>query len=169
MNVWLVNLFDRMSTGEGHVGRVVSIAQSLVGAGAEVTWWSSDWDHGSKQRRPLSDFECHPWLGVAVPSPAYASNVGPQRLISHAVFARRLKRMALKAVREGRLEAPDVIVVNLPPPSVAAAVADLKREFGCQVVVDVRDAWPEKLAQDCKESFSARCTRSAASVGMNPA
>ena len=55
--------------------------------------------------------------------------------------------MPVKRWNRGRLHAPDVIVASLPPMEGPMAALRLKQRFGCRVVTDMMDAWPDTLLQ----------------------
>ncbi|MDQ8195584.1 glycosyltransferase [Coraliomargarita sp. SDUM461004] len=147
MKVWLVNIFDAMAGHGGQCGRMVSIAHAFADADCAVTWWTSDWDHGRKCRREASEFSGHPWQTQVLPSLSYQKNISLRRFYSHARFARDWKRKVRAELASGSLAVPDLVVVNLPPPSLAAAVAEMKAELGFTLICDVRDAWPENFSQ----------------------
>jgi glycosyltransferase involved in cell wall biosynthesis len=147
MNTWLINLFDPMSRDAAREARMVGLATAFCDAGHSVTWWTSDWDHANKVRRQPGQFLGHPWAVEVLPTLAYHRNTSLRRFRSHARFARDWRNLAREGIRSGRLKTPDMVFVNLPPPSVGAAVADLKTEFGFFMVVDVQDAWPENFSQ----------------------
>ena len=72
----------------------------------------------------------------------YAKNVSVRRLMSHWLYAREWKKMALACVKEGDAK-PDLILCSAPPLSTGWVMRDLCKHFGCPGVVDVMDLWPE--------------------------
>lgn len=147
MRVWLVNIFEDMPSVSYAGWRMGSLVQALVDVGHQVTWWTSDWSHSSKSKRHEPSADEYPWEVISVSSAPYLKNVSLQRFNSHKQYARDWKAFAISAIRSGELEKPDVVVVNCPPPVVAAAVAELKREVSFCMVCDIRDAWPEAFSQ----------------------
>jgi len=148
MTVWLNNPFDPLPGEGGRPLRYWLLARALVAAGHRVVWWSSDFHHLRKLRRrgervcQAEGFEVR-----LVQTPAYASNIGWRRWRSHARYAAAWERLARQAVADGALETPAVIVVSLPPLGVFDAAARLREAWGCRIVVDVQDVWPETFYQ----------------------
>ena len=139
MRVWIVNPFDNLP-GEGYrPGRYELMARAFVAAGAEVTWWTSDFSHTRKERREVAS----PVGGirlVPVPTLPYARNVSWRRLKSHAALARSW----YAAARPAAVAAPpDVIIASVPPLKLADAARRLARETHAAFVADVQDLWPE--------------------------
>jgi glycosyltransferase involved in cell wall biosynthesis len=147
MQVWLVNLFDPMPSADGYVSRTESLALALVDVGATVTWFTSDWEHRSKTRRRPDSFQGHPFRVLPVPTLEYHRNVSLRRFRSHARIGKDWLRMVRHKLESGDLLAPDLVLVNLPPPSMGAAVAALKQVCNFTMVCDVQDAWPENFSQ----------------------
>lgn len=147
LNVWLVNPFDQLPSKNGYQGRLTELMSTFHQSGHQVTWWTSDWDHRQKERRK---WEGNAETGreiILLPSLPYNRNTSLRRFRSHARFARDWLARTRRGLREGSLDRPDIVLVNLPPPAVGAAVAELKEEFGFFMVVDVQDAWPENFSQ----------------------
>jgi len=153
MTIWLNSPFDPLPGEGGRPLRYWLLARSLVSQGHDVVWWSSDFHHVRKAKRSLPAVyraDDSPGRGFEVrlvPTQPYATNVGLSRWRSHAAYARRFERIAREAVAAGVLARPDVILVTLPPLGLFDAAARLKAAWGCRVVLDVQDAWPENFQQ----------------------
>jgi glycosyltransferase involved in cell wall biosynthesis len=96
-----------------------------------------------------------------IETPPYAKNISFARLKNHKAFANGFYRDAMAALESGKLKAPDRIVVSLPPLGVAEAAFKLRDAINlntfppshlptqpcCQVIIDIKDAWPETFNQ----------------------
>ena len=159
MRIWILNPFDQLPNETDVPLRYWSLCKAFASQGHEVTWWSSDFSHLTKSKRaPCPDTD-----GFAVrliETPPYSQNISFARLKNHKAFADGFYRDALAALQSGKLEAPDRIVVSLPPLGIAEQAFKI-RDFiqqsspihhpattaACEVVVDIMDAWPETFYQ----------------------
>ncbi|MFU8847639.1 MAG: glycosyltransferase family 4 protein [Opitutales bacterium] len=149
MNIWLFNPFDLLPW-EGKPQRYATLASCLAEQGHAVVHWSSGFSHSFKKRRVIPedfDLAALPYAIELVDCPAYTSNVSLRRLINHAQYGKGLVREGRRAVASGRHTPPDLILASMPPMEGPAAALKLKQHFGCKVVLDVMDAWPETLRQ----------------------
>lgn len=147
VNIWLFNPFDLLPW-EGKPQRYATLAGCLAERGHEVVHWSSGFSHTFKQRRKVPAEFNPAELGYSielVDCPAYTTNIGLRRVLNHRAYGKNLVADAAEAVSLGRHAAPDLIVASLPPMEAPVAALELRRQFGCRVVLDVMDAWPETL------------------------
>ena len=142
MRVWICNPFDDIP-GEGPPLRYHTLCRVMAGAGHEVTWWSAGFSHRRKARRAVPSGGDLPFALRLLPVRPYARNVGMARFLSHRDYARALWRTGRAEVAAGRTAPPECVFVSLPPLDTAGVARRLRRTFGCRVVVDVMDAWPE--------------------------
>ena len=149
MRVGLVNPFDNLPSEKARLQRYSLLADAFSADGCETVWWSSDFSHAHKRRRPpeAAIAPGRDWRLVLVPTPPYRSNVSLARFRSHRMFAARFAEMARNAVASGEIAGPDLIVASSPPLSSATAAIALARDFGCKAVIDIQDAWPETFAR----------------------
>lgn len=82
-----------------------------------------------------------------VATPPYLKNISFTRIWNHRKFGRNLYRDACEAIDSGALTKPDVILASLPPMEGPIAALRLRGRYGCRVITDVMDAWPETLLQ----------------------
>lgn len=175
MQIWIFNPFDAIP-GEDSKFRYWSLAEALVARGHAVVWWSSDFSHRTKTYRrsdigdrrseledgkteSLGKLDCASGLSPLasdlpfelrlVKTPAYAKNVSLARIRSHRAWGQQLQADAIAAVDSGTLPKPDLILASTPPLEGPTAALALKQRFGCRVVTDVMDAWPDTLLQAC--------------------
>lgn len=143
MKIWIENPFDNLPVEGYRPQRYWLMARAFAQAGHEVVYWTSGFSHSAKAPRALKcaqtaedDFELK-----LIPAPAYRKNVCLARVRNHRLYARRwLEAARARARREGP---PDVLIVSMPPLSTGDAAVRLKREFGCRLIVDIMDAWPD--------------------------
>jgi len=171
MNIWIVNPFDELPGDTDLRHRYWALAETLARPepvegtqmSHSVTWWSSNCSHRHKAFRPLGakadgqrthNIARH--LKVLRPlsfdlrlikTSPYTRNVSFARLRNHHQFAQRFLTEARALIAAHPQQAPDRIVVSLPPLGTAEAAFALRNDLGgpsnCQVVVDIMDAWPE--------------------------
>lgn len=128
MRVLIVNCF------ETYEHRVELLRQFFLGQGFETKVITSNWLHIDKKVRP----HC-PEGYEMLPVRPYYQNLSPQRMLSHAGFA--------KAAYEKMEEyAPDLLWVLIPPNSLAKTASRYKKTHpGTKLVMDFIDMWPETM------------------------
>ena len=170
--IWVVNPFDQLPNETDVPLRYWTLCKILAEQGHEVIWWSSDFSHLTKSKRP----PCPSTDGFTVrliETPPYKENISFTRLRNHRQFARGFYSEAMQALQSGELLAPKRIVVSLPPLGLAEEAFKIRdfinqktesrrQKLGthtpnspvyshstttCQVVVDIMDAWPETFYQ----------------------
>jgi len=139
MRVWIENPFDNLPGEGGRAGRYEMMARFLAAAGHEVIVWTSDFSHTMKKSRGDEK------VGIGerveyrlVPTKPYRRNVSFARIASHKAYAKTWQEMA-----ERESQKPDLLVVSAPPLATGNVAIVLSKKFGCKLVVDVQDAWPE--------------------------
>lgn len=155
MEIWIVNLFDEFPSKGGYECRIFGLIRELESRGNNVTLWTSNWSHANKVRRKFPNEEEIRAKVILIESMAYTSNIGLRRFFSHIFSAKRFIKMGLNAVSEGRTK-PHLIMVSTPPPSMLKAAAKLKQCFGCSLLIDIQDAWPENFIQIVPAKFPFR-------------
>lgn len=142
---WLVNPFDPVPGSGLRPMRYEGFADALVRAGWAVTWFTADFDHGSRRRRVPADVD-RVRVGERfrleyIHVPTYRRTLGAARVRSHRAYTRGL-RPRMRALAGER---PDVLVVSLPLADAVRAAFEHRESAGGAVVVDVQDLWPEAL------------------------
>ncbi len=121
---------------------MTSLAQALVAAGHEVSWWSSDWNHQLKRPRDIPALERHAategFRLRLLHAPGYPRNISVRRILHHEVFARRLMAALDR-------DAPDLIWSCFPTIPVALHLARWTRHKGAKLIFDVRDLSPDVI------------------------
>ncbi len=150
--VWVVNPFDQLPNETDLPLRYWTLCRVLAEQGHEVIWWSSDFSHLSKTKRPPCP-DTDGFVVRLIETPPYTKNISIARLRNHKAFGVGFYKNAITGLKNGTLKAPDRIVVSLPPLGVAEQAFKIRdyvnqslpnnRSRRCQVVVDIMDAWPE--------------------------
>jgi len=152
VKVWVVNPFDNLSIEGYRPQRYEMLAKALSDRRYEVRYWTSDFSHATKARRQLqNDFLEHEFELSLVPTPLYHDNVSRERIASHREFAAEFRRLAEKEIKAHG--APQLIVVSLPPLSLASAAFALREKYGIRVVVDLQDLWPHSFSRLLPKGF----------------
>jgi len=141
VTVWIQNPFDGLPCEGGRKQRYWLMSEAFLRAGHQVVYWTADFSHSSKDRRPPVPSDAVP-EGMEVrfvPTRPYPLNVCLARQRSHRAYAADWRRMALG----DKGERPSLVVTSMPTISAAEAALEVARHFGARVVVDVQDAWPE--------------------------
>jgi len=119
------------------------LAELLARRGAQVTWWSSNFDHVTKSFRGAADqvLEVSPNLHIhLLPGRGYRSNVSLARIRDQRQVAAAFARRA-----EGEPR-PDVIFSCLPTLEVTEEAVRFASTHRVPIVVDIRDLWPDAYA-----------------------
>ena len=153
MRVWLVSIGERPASSTTlplYAGRMDILARQLLRKGADVTWWSTTFDHRTKKHlAPLgSRYQIQQRLEVILTSaPGYRRNISPRRLIFNWLSARRFRKLCESEPR------PDVILASYPTIEMISAIADYAQHRAIPVVADIRDLWPEIWLEAVPPSF----------------
>ena len=138
MKVWIVNPFDNLPSEGYRPQRYWLMARAFAAAGHQVTYWTSDFSHATKQRRVLKRTVDDGFKVRLVPSLPYPKNICLRRLFSHWRLARTWRRLA-----ENETAKPDVVIASTPPLGLCAAALRFAKRHQALFVADIMDAWPE--------------------------
>lgn len=143
MRVWIVTVGEPLP-GDGPGTRTLRsglLADALVRKGAQVTWFTSVFDHTSKTHRTLDNQ--HKWPESIQPrwlrSPGYRRNVSVRRLLDHRIAAHRFRGCVRKEAP------PHVILCSLPTLDLSVAAVEYGQRVGVPVILDIRDWWPDEF------------------------
>lgn len=137
MKIWIVNPFDPLPGEVLKPGRYVFLARVLSRRGHKVTWWTSNFSHGTKSFRAPSRGKPNLEI-IQLPTPKYKKNVSLGRIWNHYLYGRRFK---LKALKWG--EIPDIIISSCPPLYSAKVSLKLAKRWRVKCIIDIQDLWPE--------------------------
>jgi glycosyltransferase involved in cell wall biosynthesis len=145
MRIWLITIGEPLPIDHGNerLHRAGILAEMLATAGHDVVWWTSTFNHSTKEFRASESatIEVAPNYRIRMlHGGGYRRNVSLARLRDHRRIAREF---AATAQREAP---PDVIVTSLPALELSEAAATYGRTVGVPVIVDVRDLWPDVFA-----------------------
>jgi glycosyltransferase involved in cell wall biosynthesis len=115
------------------------LATTLASLGHQTTWFTSSFNHYSRQHRGTGVISPQENLTVEVlKAPGYSHNIGARRLIHNHRFARRFLEVA-----RARKQLPDVIIADLPTTDAASAAVRFGLETDIPTIVTIRDLWPD--------------------------
>lgn len=144
MKVWLVTVGEPLPLpGEdARLWRCGLLAKTLMMRGHQVVWWTSTFDHIRKRYFGIDRNGEQIVLGGVrlrgLHGLAYDRNLSVRRLFNHAQLSVQFDRQASAAQPR-----PDVIVTSFPTIELSWVAARLAGHWGCPLVVDVRDLWPD--------------------------
>lgn len=138
--VWIINPYGILPGYSWRPTRGVLLAQTLVDAGLDVTWFTSAFNHTRKEFYP-SSLPVADGSGIRfrlVSTYGYRKNIGVGRLFSEAMFAGRL-------MLESRREScrPNLIIAGHATLFSGVASVLLAKWYGVPLVIDMFDLWPE--------------------------
>ena len=144
MNVWILQTGEPLQIDNNGLRpmRAMNLSKALVDQGHQVTLWSSDFDHFTKQHRFGSEktIKVSNQLTIRlIKSRGYKSHVGMGRLLDHAQLGWNLKKMLKNET------VPDVSFIGYPPIEPAYVMCNWLRKKRISYMVDVKDAWPQIL------------------------
>ncbi len=142
LTIWILQTGEplHLDPGASRPMRAMNLANALVDAGHHAVVWSSAFSHQERRHRSRSaestviskDLEYR-----LIPSPGYASNIGPGRLWDHAMLGVNLSHM-LRAEKQ----LPDACFIGYPPIETAAVMVRWLKKRNVPTLLDVKDQWP---------------------------
>lgn len=123
--------------------RMGLLARYLRARGHDVTWFAGTVDHRSKTQRfseTTIKTDADGTKLIFLHSRLYTKHVSFRRIASHRDGAKSFRKIAPS------LPQPDVIVCSYPTLELAAAVRDYAAARNIPFVVDLRDLWPDMIA-----------------------
>jgi glycosyltransferase involved in cell wall biosynthesis len=146
MTVWIESPFDNLPAEGYRKQRYFLMAEAFARLGHRVALWTTDFNHTTKSKRVIKDmtvFERSQISLELIETRPYRTNVSFGRILSHRGYVKAWRKTVFKKVESGILPKPDLIIVSTPVISAGTAALEMKRAFGCKVVVDIQDLWPE--------------------------
>lgn len=116
------------------------LAEALVEAGHEVTWWVSGFNHRSKSHRAREPKEIVHAPGFTirlVPTHPYSKNISLARIRAEREYSRGVLRLAAGE------PVPDVVMISEPSLFYSDPAIQTVRRTGAALVLDTLDLWPE--------------------------
>jgi len=141
LNVWLVQTGEPLPVDNDiRKMRTALLADKLIEREHSVVWWSSAFDHFTKEWLFKRDSEIilrDRYRIIALKGKGYTRNISVSRFIDHRIIARKFKKKA------SELPKPDIIVSSLPPHDLSCQVAVYAKKNKIPLLVDIRDPWPD--------------------------
>ena len=147
MNIWLVTIGEPIPhhNNKLRLHRTGIIAKYISeNTNHNVTWWTSDFNHFTKNHIFGEDTNFNPSSNlnvIALSGKGYRRNISIDRIIDHNQIAEKFNKKALESLK------PDIIVVAFPTLGLSEACTDLGKEWGVPVLIDYRDMWPEVFVE----------------------
>ncbi len=111
----------------------------------EIELITSDFHHSTKTKKQVTGN--YPFKITLLPEIGYTKNIGFKRLISHWLFAQKVRNFL------GKKEDIDLIYVSFPSISIAKIATEFAREHEVPIIVDVQDLWPEAFHKQLLSNF----------------
>ena len=143
--IWIIEASEPVPwpSKDARAMRAGQIASQLAAHGADVTWWTSAFHHGSKTHiaSPGPQVVGEGLRLWFLACPPYSRNISLRRL-------RSLTQVARGFALQSRLEPrPDAILCCYPSIDLAFEASRFGQQFGVPVMIDIRDLWPDIFAQ----------------------
>lgn len=144
--IWVVAIGEPLPVDADHprLLRAGIVAQMLATAKHDVTWWTANVDHTRKRHRFAGETEhqLEPNLRlILLDGTLYTRNVSLARIQNHRDVAAGFRRRSELEPR------PDVILCSFPTIELAREVVSYGRRHNIPVAIDIRDLWPDVLAE----------------------
>lgn len=142
--IWLLQDGEPLPTDDNpRLMRTGTLAEKLVDAGFDVTWWTSSFQHSTKRYRsapPTVVIGPHYRLRL-LHGPPYESNLSVARV-------RHYRRCAAAfTVQAAAADAADLVLGSYPSPELCEAGLEYASRRRIPFVVDIRDPWPDIFAE----------------------
>jgi glycosyltransferase involved in cell wall biosynthesis len=142
MKIWLISAFEPTPVDNTRPMRFMSIADTAIERGHEISFFTTTFQHNSKshrfQKNTRQVIREGSYEVIFVHSKAYTKNISFGRMMAHYDLAGKLmQELKSQTVR------PDVIYISLPPLSTVEMVCKWAEKLDIPVIVDIIDPWPE--------------------------
>jgi len=143
LRIWLASIGERPNSSADPPERALRmslLADAIVRAGGEVTWWSTAFDHTHKRvvtPRGMKYRVAPRYEVILTKAAGYKRNVSVRRLIFNFRTSRQIAELAALEPK------PDLILTSYPPIEVVSQVAAYGRRHSIPTIADIRDLWPD--------------------------
>ena len=156
-NIYIVSQTESELTQRGK--RHPDLAKLLAEKNYNVTYISSNFYHADKIFFSNADLksaqERLPYRLELISTRAYKSNFSFNRVLSNLIFAFKVYKKLKKELKENSL-----IIIPSRPIEILYYISKLKRKKDVEVIVDIRDVWPDAFKINNKivsKIFTAYC------------
>lgn len=140
MRIWLITSGEPTTSGS-RLMRTGMLAAELTKRGHEILWWTTSFDHRTKQYISESERKNACFAGYRLyhlhSRIRYKKNVGLARILNHHGVAVHFRMSAAIHPK------PDLVVCSYPTIDLAAEAVKFGRKAQVPVIIDVRDLWPD--------------------------
>lgn len=142
MRLWVIQMGDMIPGLDGDIrpNRSSMLTETAAAAGHDVVRWGSTFRHQDRKHRAPAAQSVRMEANLEVRllhGCGYRRNRSPSRFFHHRQEARSFLEQAESLPR------PDVLFCCLPTPQLCAAAIDYGQRAKVEVVLDVRDLWPD--------------------------
>lgn len=143
MKIWIVTIGESLPIIDGEnvrLHRAGILAEYLQKKGHNVTWWTSSFNHFSREQRCYKDTDLkisNNYLIKILYAKGYKKNVSLQRIVNHYKIAYKFKKLIQKET------VPDIIISSMPTIELSLFAAQFGKKNKVPVVLDIRDLWPD--------------------------
>lgn len=142
MNTWILEVGEPLPL-DGSQHRLMRngiLAEMLQAAGHQVTWWTSSFNHQTKQFRSTSNYKhnyCSNYSCWLLKSCGYSKNISFLRMLDHYQVAQKFSKIACREHK------PDIILSGLPTIDLCYYALKYGEKVNVPVILDVQDLWPD--------------------------
>jgi glycosyltransferase involved in cell wall biosynthesis len=143
MNVWYFDIWGAIpikGEEQNRPFRQNMIVNYLAKRGHNVTWFSSTFNHRTKEYRFNNNMtieEGNKKIVLIHPSIGYKKNISIKRILNHIDLSKKLEKYI------NTLDKPDIIISSYPAIEVAKVVSKYSKSNNIPLIIDVRDLWPD--------------------------
>jgi glycosyltransferase involved in cell wall biosynthesis len=152
LRIWILQDGEQLPLIEGSKPmRSWRLGEELAQRGHQVIWWSSNFNHMSKEKVCEGDhiFKIEDnFILKLLEAGTYKKNLSLARVRHHNILGRRFKSEAIKEKK------PDIIVACHPIVEFSYEAVQYGKTFNVPVIVDVRDMWPDTFADYFPKVFA---------------
>jgi glycosyltransferase involved in cell wall biosynthesis len=141
LDIWIIHTGEPLPIERPGM-HAAALADLLAQRGHRILWWTTSFDHFSKQWTlpPGRRLPVGPNVeAFAINGLGYPSNTSFRRILDHRVVAHNWRRAARKEKR------PHVMLAAMPPHDLAYQAIRFATEQRIPSIVNVRDPWPDAL------------------------
>ncbi|WP_026884428.1 glycosyltransferase family 4 protein [Clostridium akagii] len=137
--IFIVASWADIKTNNGF-DRLSYVARTFSNNDFETTLVTSDYNHHGKKFHENINETLFDYKIKLIHELGYRGNISIKRILSHAIFARNIKKYLFQLKKE---DYPNVIYVSMPFSTATLACKSFCKKNNIPLIVDVIDLWPE--------------------------